>query len=157
MPRWSAALTSSTADQLFEAASNAAAAARDKDAVTLFSNGLKKNPNHRVALLNLSNVLFQMKDAEAMGAVTQRLISIDPNNPDTWRMHAGAWQLRQRAETDAAKKKAYGDSTLAAIKARDGVNPKISVFLASKAGNTFQVQGNLSNGVGKGRFVHTQV
>lgn len=134
-----------TADQLFEAASNAAAGARDKDAVTLFTNGLKKNPNHRVALLNLANVLFQMKDGEQMATVTQRLITVDPNNPDTWRMHAGAWQLRQRAETNAAKKAAHGDSTIAAIKARDAVNPKVSVFLAGKTGNAFQVQGNLSN------------
>ncbi len=134
-----------TADQLFEAASNATAAGRDKDAVTLFEAGLKKNPNHRIALLNLSNVLFQMKDTERMAPVSDRLIAIDPNNPDTWRMHAGYWQLRQRAETDVPKKKAYGDSTLAAIKARDAVNPKISVFLAARTGNGFQVQGNISN------------
>ncbi len=134
-----------TADQLFEAASNAAAAARDADAITLFDNGLKKNPNHRIALLNLANVLFQAKNSDRMDAVTERLINIDPNNPDSWRMRAGYWQLRQRAETDAAKKKAYGDSTLAAIKARDGVNPKITVFLAAKAADSFQIQGNLSN------------
>ncbi len=134
-----------TADQLFEAASNAAAAARDADAVLMFENGLKKNPNHRLALLNLSNVLFQMKDTGRMRAVTERLIQIEPNNPDTWRMHAGYWQLRQRNETDAAKKKAYGDSTIAAIKQRDGVNPKLTIFLAAKVGNSYQVQGNLSN------------
>ena len=34
---------------------------------------------------------------------------------------------------------------LSAIKARDGVNPKISIFAAAKAGNTYQIQGNLSN------------
>lgn len=134
-----------TADQLFEAASNAAASARDADAVTLFEAGLKKNPNHRVALLNLANVLFQMKDADRMGPVTLRLISVDPNDPNTWRMHGGYWQLKTRVETDAAKKKAYGDSTLAALKNRDGVNPKVSVFLAAKSGNSYQVQGNVQN------------
>ncbi|MBL0172376.1 MAG: hypothetical protein IPP90_16995 [Gemmatimonadaceae bacterium] len=134
-----------TADQLFEAASNAAAAARDNDAVSLFESGLKKNPNHRLALLNLSNVLFQMKDTERMGPVTDRLILIEPNNPDSWRMHAGYWQLRQRSETDAAKKKAFGDSTIASIKSRDAVNPKITIFLAAKSANSYQVQGNLSN------------
>jgi tetratricopeptide (TPR) repeat protein len=134
-----------TADQLFEAASNAAAAGRDKDAVTMFENGLTKNPNHRLALLNLSNVLYQMKDAERMSTVTPRLIQVSPNSSESWQMHAGYWQLRQRAEEDPAKKKAYGDSTVAAIKSRDGVNPKIAIFLASKSGNSYQVQGNLSN------------
>ncbi|MEQ1691482.1 MAG: hypothetical protein ABMA00_09370 [Gemmatimonas sp.] len=134
-----------TADQLFEAASNAAAAARDTSAVTLFENGLAKNPNHRLALLNLANVLFLMKDTDRMGPVTERLIQIEPNNPDSWRMRAGYWQRRQQAETDAPKKKAYGDSTIAAIRQRDAVNPKITIFLASKSGSTYSVQGNLNN------------
>lgn len=134
-----------TADQLFEAASNAAAAGKDSSAVTLFENGLKKNPNHRVALLNMSNVLFQLKDHERMAPVAMRLTTIDPNSPDSWRMLAGYWQLRQRAETDAAKKKAYGDSTLAAITKRDAVNPKISVYLASSTAAGYQVQGTVNN------------
>ncbi len=131
--------------QLFEAASNATAAGKDADAVKLFENGLKKNPYHRVALLNLANVLFQLKNTEGMGPVTSRLLEVDPNSPDSWRMRAGYWQLRQRVETDAAKKKAFGDSTLAAIAARDKVNPRITVFLAAKAGDTYQVQGSLNN------------
>ncbi len=131
--------------QLFEAASNAAASAKDAEAIKLFENGLKKNPYHRVALLNLANELFQTKDTERMGPVTARLLEVDPNSPDSWRMRAGYWQLRQRAETEPAKKKAYGDSTLAAIAARDKVNPRITVFLASKTGDTYQVQGTLNN------------
>lgn len=131
--------------QLFEAASNAAAAGRDKDAVAMFENGLKKNPYHRVALLNLANVLFQLKDTERMGPVSLRLIVVDPNNPDTWRMHAGYWQLRQRVETDPAKKKAYGDSTVSAIATRDKINPRVTVFLAARSGTSFQLQGNLNN------------
>ncbi|MBP6772255.1 MAG: hypothetical protein KA154_04595 [Gemmatimonadaceae bacterium] len=134
-----------TADQLFEAASNAAGAGRDADAVTLFEGGLKKNPYHRLALLNLSNVLFQMKDAERMGPVTERLLTVDPNDPNSWRMHGGYWQLRQRTETDAAKKRAYGDSTLAALQKRDNLNPKVSVFLAAKSATGYQVQGSLNN------------
>jgi tetratricopeptide (TPR) repeat protein len=131
--------------QLFEAASNAASSGRDQDAVMLFENGLKKNPYHRVALLNLSNVLFQLKDVEKMRHVSERLLSIDPNSPDSWRMHAGYWQLKQRAETDPAKKKAFGDSTLAAIGMRDKVNPRIDVSSASRAGAAYQIQGTLTN------------
>jgi len=131
--------------QLFEAASNAAASGRDAEAAKLFEGGLKKNPYHRVALLNLSNVLFQLKDAERLGPVSLRLIEVDPNSADTWRMHAGYWQLRQRAETDAVRKKAFGDSTLAAIGARDKVNPRVTVFLAAKSGTSYQVQGTVNN------------
>jgi hypothetical protein len=98
-----------------------------------------------VALLNLANVLFQLKDTEKMGPVTSRLLSVDPNSQDSWRMHAGYWQLKQRAESDPAKKKAFGDSTLAAIGMRDKVNPRVTVYSAARAGAAYQVQGNLNN------------
>ena len=137
---------------------SAAASARDEDAITLFESGLKKNPYHRLALLNLSNVLFQMKDVGAYGrGRPSRLIKIDPNNPDSWRMHAGYWQLRGRAETDAAKKKAYGDSTLAAIKRRDEREPQDHVFLASKTGNTLPGSGQSEQRERQGGLVHAQV
>jgi Flp pilus assembly protein TadD len=134
-----------TADQLFEAASNAAASAHDKDAVTLFESGLKKNPNHRTALLNLSNVLFQMKDVEKMGPVVHKLTEIDPNFDRGWRLVAGFWQLRARGETDAAKKKSYNDSTLFYLDRQTKTNPRVDVTLAAKAGNAFQMQGTVSN------------
>jgi tetratricopeptide (TPR) repeat protein len=134
-----------TADQLFEAASNAAGSGRDGDAVTLFEAGLRKNPWHRVALLNVSNVLFQLKNTDKMGPVTERLVRVDPNNPDSWRMRAGYWQTLQRAEADAAKKKAYGDSTVAAIRNRDAVSPRVQVFLATRRGTGYQVQGSVTN------------
>jgi len=131
--------------QLFEAASNAAAAGKDQEASTLFEGGLKKNPYHRVALLNLANVLFQLKDTPRMAAVTTRLLEVDPNSPDSWRMHAGYWQLRQRAETDPARKKAFGDSTLAAIAERDKLNPRVAVFLSGRSGTSYQLQGSVNN------------
>ncbi len=134
-----------TADQLFEAASNAAASAHDADAVTLFENGLKKNPNHRTALLNLSNTLFQMKDADRMGPVVHKLTEIDPNFDRGWRLVAGYWQLKARAETDGAKKKIYNDSVLVYLDRQTKTNPRIDVTLAAKSGNSFQVQGSVAN------------
>lgn len=134
-----------TADQLFEAASNAAASSHDKDAVTLFESGLKKNPNHRNALLNLSNVLFQMKDTEKMGPAVRKLVEIDPNFDRGWRLVAGFWQLRARAETDAAKKKIYNDSTLYYLDRQTKTNPRVEILLAAKAGNSYQMQGSVSN------------
>ncbi len=134
-----------TADQLFEAASTAAASAHDADAVTLFNAGLKKNPFHRLALLNLSNVLFQMKDAERMGPVVRRLTEVDPNFDRGWRLVAGFWQLRARAETDAAKKKLFNDSTLYYLDRQAKTNPRVEVSLAAKTGASYQLQGSVSN------------
>jgi len=132
-----------TADQLFEAASNAAAGGRDADAVALFEAGFKKNPNHRFALYNYANVLFSAKDTERMGPAVRRLMAIDPHFDRGWRLMAGYWQLRARAEQDAAKKKIANDSTLYYLDRQSKTNPRIDITLAAKSGNTYQVQGTV--------------
>ena len=131
--------------QLFEAASNAAAAKRDADAALLFDAGLKKNPYFRAGLINAANTYFGMKDTEHMGPVVTRLIEIDPNSQNARHIYAGYWQLLQRAETDPAKKKEYADSTLAALKVRDELNPKVEVIRASSDGSNYVLEGSVTN------------
>lgn len=134
-----------TADQLFEAASNAAATSHDADAAKLFENGLKKNPNHRIALLNYANVLFTLKDTDRMAPVGQRLVAVDPNFDRGYRLIAGMWQLRARAATDAAKKKTANDSVLFYLDKQAKTNPRVEITLAQKSGNAFAVQGTVNN------------
>ena len=134
-----------TADQLFEAGSNAAAGNRDQEAVKLFEAGFAKNPNHRVALLNYANVLFTAKDAARMGPAVQRLMTLDPNFDRGWRLVAGYWQLKARAETDAAKKKVYNDSTLFYLDRQSKTNPRVEITLAARSGPAYQVQGTVTN------------
>jgi tetratricopeptide (TPR) repeat protein len=134
-----------SADQLFEAASNAAATGHDPDAAKLFENGLKKNPYHRVALLNYANVLFTLKDTERMGPVVTRLVGVDPNYDRAYRLMAGLWQLRARADADAAKKKSANDSVLFYLDKQTKTNPRVDITLAQKSGNAYSVQGTVSN------------
>jgi tetratricopeptide (TPR) repeat protein len=134
-----------SADQLFEAGSNAAATGRDKDAIALFEAGFKKNPNHRFALYNYANVLFTSKDSERMGPAVMRLMTVDPNFESGWRLVAGYWQLKQRAEADAAKKKMYGDSTLFYLDKQQKTNPRVNVTMATKVGTAYQLQGTVAN------------
>jgi tetratricopeptide (TPR) repeat protein len=131
--------------QLFEAASTAAASGQDANAVKLFEAGLQKNPYHRVALLNLSNVLFSMKDTERMGPAVRRVMELDPNYDTGWRLMAGYFQLRARAETDAAKKKAMNDSVLFYLDKQTKTNPRVEITLAQKTGNAYEVQGTVTN------------
>lgn len=132
--------------QLFEAASNAAAAKRDADAALLFEAGLGKNPYHRLGLLNSANIYFAMNNAEKMGPVVTRLLEIDPNSPGVLNSYAGYLQLRQRAETDPAKRKVLGDSLVAIMTARNDLNPKVEIIRTSKDGNNYQVDGSVING-----------
>lgn len=135
-----------TADQLFEAGSNAAAAGRDADATGLFEAGFQKNPNHRFALYNYSNVLFNAKNAEKMGPAVTKLMTIDPNFENGWRLLAGYWQLRARAEQDAAKKKVLNDSVLFYLDKQQKTNPRVDITQAVKVGNAYQLAGNVTNG-----------
>ncbi len=134
-----------SADQQFEAASNAAATGHDADAAKLFESGLKKNPYHRVALLNYANVLFTLKDTERMGPVVARLIEVDPNFDRGYRLMAGLWQLRARAESDAAKKKSANDSVLFYLDKQAKTNPRVDITLAQKSANSYSVQGTVNN------------
>ena len=134
-----------SADQQFEAASNAAATGHDADAAKLFESGLKKNPYHRVALLNYANVLFTLKDTERMGPVVVRLIEVDPNFDRGYRLMAGLWQLRARAESDAAKKKSANDSVLFYLDKQAKTNPRVDITLAQKSANSYSVQGTVNN------------
>ena len=134
-----------TADQLFEAASNAAASGHDTDAATLFANGLAKNPYHRLALLNYANVLFSLKDTDRMAPVVTRLLTVDPNFDRAYRLMAGLWQLRARAESDAAKKKVANDSVLFYLDKQSKTTPRVDVTVAQRTGNAFVVQGTVSH------------
>lgn len=134
-----------TADQLFEGASNAAATGHDADAATLFENGLKKNPYHRLALLNFANVLFTLKDTERMAPIVTRLVGVDPNFERGYRLMAGLWQLRARAESDAGRKRAANDSVLYYLDRQTKTNPRVDITLAQQAGTAFQVQGTVNN------------
>ena len=134
-----------TADQLFEAASNASAGGRDTDAMALFEAGFVKNPNHRFALYNYANMLFSTKDTERMGPAVRRLMSLDPNFDRGWRLVAGFWQLKARAETDAAKKRVFNDSTLFYLDRQSKTNPRVDITLAATSGTSFQLQGAVMN------------
>jgi tetratricopeptide (TPR) repeat protein len=134
-----------SADQLFEAASNAAATGHDPDAAKLFADGLTKNPNHRVALLNYANVLFTLKDTERMAPVVSLLIEVDPNFDRGYRLMAGMWQLRARAESDAAKKRSANDSVLFYLDKQTKTNPRVDITLAQQSANSYSVQGTVNN------------
>lgn len=135
-----------TAVQLFEGASNAAATNRNEDAAKLFAAGLAKSPYHRIGLMNAANVYFATRDASGMEPIVKRLVEIEPNSQNVRHVYAGYWQILQRAETDAAKKKAFADSTLAALKIRDELSPRVDISRANSDGTNYLIDGSVTNG-----------
>lgn len=76
------------------------------DAMKLYANALEKNPNTRDASYFLSFMYYEAKQAAPMMALTEKLVQIDPSNPDNYLMRAYAIKLTADEEKDAAKKTA---------------------------------------------------
>ncbi len=115
-----------SAMQLFEAGVGAARAERNKEAAQLFEAGLKKNPYYRDALYNLAATLHASDQLDAMLPVAQRLIEVDPNNPDNYQLLALHYQSKARATTAAAARKVVNDSLLKYFKLYSEAPVKVS-------------------------------
>lgn len=129
--------------QLFEAGVAASRAKQDSNAAILYEAGLTKNPYYRDALFNLANTYFAMKDHARMMPVTLRLVEVDPNSPQSWRLLAASYQLRSK-DTKAAKK-TDTDSVIALISKSDKLPYAVSVNQFAHAGAKHTVTGSIEN------------
>ncbi len=91
--------------QLFEAGVGASRAELNESAAKLFEEGLKKNPYSRDGLFNLAAVYDNLGETDKMPAVLNRLIAIDPENPDNYQLWARYYQARAKALKPAADAK----------------------------------------------------
>ena len=131
--------------QLFEAGVTALAADKYKEATQLIESGLKQNPYYRDALFNLTNAYFRMGDADRMLPHLQRLVEVDPDNPDNWRLYAGYYQIRQKAEKNQARQKALTDSLLQSIERFQKMPVKVSFSNFAHQGAKHTLEGTVEN------------
>jgi tetratricopeptide (TPR) repeat protein len=87
-----------TPDQLFEAGVNAARADKNKEAVSLFEAGLKKNPYARDALFNVALTLQKVERTADAESYIRRLIDVDPENPEAYQIFALNYQTTARGQ-----------------------------------------------------------
>ena len=86
---------------------------QNADAAKLFEHALKANPYQRDALNNLASMYYGLKRYDEMLPIVQRLVAIDPSNPDNWLFAAYAYQeLGKAAKPTSPQRKAYTDSLL---------------------------------------------
>jgi tetratricopeptide (TPR) repeat protein len=91
--------------QLFEAGVGASRAELNESAAKLFEEGLKKNPYSRDGLFNLAAVYDNLGQTDKLPAVLNRLVAIDPENPDNYQLWARYYQARAKALKPAADAK----------------------------------------------------
>ena len=137
--------------QFFEAGSGAVRAGQKKLGVQLMEAGLEKNPYFRDGLYNLAAVYFDEDNAEKLAPVAKRLVEIDPQNPDNWRLYAGQFQIRNAAAQKAKKPAPAGlqDSLIAYIKKFSDMKVQVAITQFTHAGAKHTLSGSVINGSDK--------
>jgi tetratricopeptide (TPR) repeat protein len=83
---------------------------RHADASTLFNTALSQNPYSRDALNNLAATYIQNKEFSKAFPLIDKLVAMDPSNPDNPLLYAFAYQGMYRGTKDKKLQKIYTDS-----------------------------------------------
>ncbi len=130
---------------LLLAADMARMLSRNDDAMAMYAGALKKNPNVRDASYFLAFMYYEKKDFAKMLPLTQKLIEIDPSNPDNYLLHAEALKLAALAEKDAPKKAQLIKDAEAAAKLEAAMLHKLLVTQFERREAGALLAGNIEN------------
>ena len=78
-----------------------------------------------------------------MHATTQRLLEVDPSNPNNWTLLAASYQTMAKHESNAAKKKAHNDSVLKYIEKGEKLPVALTFNAFDHAGATHRLSGSV--------------
>lgn len=117
---------------------------RSDDAARLFAAALDNNPYQRDALSNLAAMYFALNKFQEMLPVVDRLVKVDPGNPDNWLLFAFAYQGLQRVAKTPAQKKALTDSLIKYNKRSEDMPVKVG-FTAFSRGDSTSLAGTVQN------------
>ncbi len=118
---------------------------RSDDAAKLFAAALENNPYQRDALSNLAAMYFALNRFQDMIPVVDRLVKIDPSNPDNWLLYAFAYQGLQRAAKDLKLKKALGDSLIKYNKRSEDLPLKVNFTGFTRSDTETSLTGSVEN------------
>jgi tetratricopeptide (TPR) repeat protein len=131
--------------ELVQAGLAASRAGRDADAITLFKVAVSQNPNGRDALYNLSASSFNAAKYSDMLPAVKRLSEIDPNNPEVWRIMAGAYQGLSKAEKNTKIKAALTDTLLKAYEKYEKMPTVLTIKSFTKNADGASFGGSIEN------------
>lgn len=126
-------------------------ARKPDDATKLFAATLDQNPNQRDALNNLAASYEGAKQPTKMLPLIDRLVSIDPNNAENWRLYAFAYREMLDGVKDPKTKKAYTDSLLKYNTRADTMKTTVSLSEFSHDQKSSTLSGSIMNRTKKPR------
>jgi hypothetical protein len=134
-----------TALQLFQAGITAAQTNHIKDADSLFTMGLVKNPYFPDAVLYVANNAFNDKKIDKLSPLTRRLVELTPNSTEAYRLMAGEFQLRAHNDQAPAAKKLDNDSTLKYYQKYKELPIQVSITQFATDSNSATMAGTVAN------------
>ena len=131
--------------QLVQAGVVAARAEKAADAAKLFEAALTVNAYNRDALYNLAASYWAMNEFDRMFPLLQRLMQLDPSNPDNLRLVAYGYQGKQKALTDNAAKRVLTDSIIKYVEQAEGLPQNVVVDDFSRGSAETTIGGRVLN------------
>jgi tetratricopeptide (TPR) repeat protein len=115
------------------------------DAVKLFEAGLAQNPYSRDALNNLAATYIQTNDFNKAFPMINRLVAIDPSNPDNPLLYAFAYQGLYKGTKDKKLQKIYTDSLVYFNNQSENATVKLAVNEFTRRANETVLGGTVEN------------
>ncbi|HEX3534680.1 MAG TPA: FxLYD domain-containing protein [Gemmatimonadaceae bacterium] len=115
------------------------------DAATLFNAALTQNPYSRDALNNLAATYIQNKDYGKAFPLIDKLVAMDPSNPDNPLLYAFAYQGMYKGTKDKKLQKMYTDSLIYWNGKSENATVKLAVTEFTRRANETTVGGTIEN------------
>lgn len=118
---------------------------RNADAVRLFEAALQNNPYQRDALNNLAASYINDKQFAKVPDLVNRLLALDPNNPDNVLMYGYLYSGLLKAAKTAKDRKLYTDSLVYYTGKSDKMPMKVSFSEFSRSETEVIIAGDVEN------------
>ena len=131
---------------LLNSAVNASRANRTADAGKLFEGTLAQNPHNRDALFNVAVTYLSMEQNEKVGPIVERLVAVDPGNPENYNLAARAYlSLGKVAQTakKTALAAAYNDTTMSWYNRGNNLPVEVTFTEFSPSDKSVTIGGNV--------------
>jgi len=116
-----------------------------KDAETLFEAALAQNPYSRDAVNNLAATYIQNNEFSKAFPLIDKLMAMDPNNPDNPLLYAFAYQGLYKGTKDKKLQKIYTDSLVYFNNKSENAPVKVSVTEFTRRADGTIVAGRIEN------------
>lgn len=118
---------------------------RPEDAAKIFDAVIRKNPYSRDALNNIAASMLQAGETDKAVPYVDKLIALDPSNPDNYMLYAFAYAGKLKKKVDAKTQRTYNDSLVYWNNKSEKLPVKVIVNEFSRNSDGTTIGGDIEN------------